>query len=229
MNMAKSMRLRLRAIECLKILKENQTYLELSKLTGLPITVLNRYILGKVLPSEGRALEFIKLYEKKFDLKSEVRRRIGFDEEGYFDNSKILYDTLLMKRISEHVFERFSIKKIDKVLTSETDGIPLGCLISSELGVPFLFAKKHREVGVRRFIEERYIPDSSGRVLSFFLPRGSISKGDKILIVDDVIRTGETQKTLISMVRNQEAKIAGIFVIVSVGKRWMNLLKDEEI
>ena len=48
----------------------------------------------------------------------------------------------------------------------------------------------------------------------------------RILIIDDVVRTGETVKALVDMVVNLRADIAGIYVLVTVGEDWKRFLKD---
>ena len=53
-----------------------------------------------------------------------------------------------------------------------------------------------------------------------------IRKRDSVLIIDDVVRTGETVKALVDMVANQRADIAGIYVLVTVGTEWKRFLKD---
>ncbi|MBU7023174.1 MAG: helix-turn-helix domain-containing protein, partial [Theionarchaea archaeon] len=123
MSMVESMKLRIRSIEYLRMFKRKHTYAELSEMLGLPATVLNRYIMGKVLPNEERAREFIAYFRGYYDLEQEIRERIRCDSEGYFDNSTILYDTLLLMEIAEQVAERF--QGAEKILTSETDGIPV--------------------------------------------------------------------------------------------------------
>lgn len=73
---------RIRAIDMLKILKKRYTYDHLATLTKLPITVLNRYVKGHVLPSVDRANELLKIFRKKFDVKKEINDRIKFDKNG---------------------------------------------------------------------------------------------------------------------------------------------------
>jgi len=53
--MLDNMKRKIQAIEYLRLLKSDYTYEKLSKKTGLPATVLNRYIVGRVLPSQERA------------------------------------------------------------------------------------------------------------------------------------------------------------------------------
>lgn len=197
------------------MLKRDHTYAELSKMLDLPTTVLNRYIMGKVLPNEDRAKMFVSEFKKRYNIEKEIRKRIKYDKEGYFDNSTILYDTLLLKEIAEQVTERFS--KAQKILTSETDGIPVACSIAARLGVDAVYARKKREVGVTDYIEETYVPSSSGSLMSLYLPKGAIQKNEKVLIVDDVLRSGETQRALINLAEKSGALIYGIFMVISIG------------
>ena len=213
--MAESMKLRIYSVECLKMMKRNHTYAELSQMLDLPITVLNRYIMGKVLPNEERARMFVSEFRTRYSLKEEIKKRIKCDTEGYFDNSPILCDTLLLREIAEQVAEHFP--QTEKVLTSETDGIPVACAIAARFGVDAVYARKNKEVGITDYIEETYIPSSSGNLMSLYLPKNVIQKNEKVLIADDVLRSGETQKALIKLAEKSGAFIYGLFVIISIG------------
>lgn len=213
-----SMWLRLKAIDLLKQMKRTTTYEELSKRTSLPITVLNRYIKGHVLPSHKRAKQLIQALSTEFDLKREITQRVAFNAEGYFDNYGILSDLLLMRRCAELAKTSFEGIKIDKVLTAATDGIPIAVLIANEFGVDIVYSKNRKEIGVKEFLEETYSPGSSGVLMSLYLPVWAVKKGEQVLIVDDIIRTGETQKALINLVHKAKANVAGIFVLVGVGE-----------
>jgi len=217
MSQLKSVQEKLRLIRVLRLLKKSYTYEELSKITGLPITVLNRYVRGKVLPSAERTRELLELLLPYINLEDEVRKRIRFDERGFFDNMPVLSDTALMSLIAEEVAGRYMDKDVDKVLTAATDGIALGVHIARELGVDIVYAKKKKEVGVEKFYEVSYVPSASGSVMTLYLPQWAIKKGDKILIVDDVIRSGETQRALVEMTKQAGAKPIGMFFLVSVG------------
>jgi len=208
---------KLRVIRVLRLLKKNYTYEELSRITGLPITVLNRYVRGKVLPSTQRTRELIKVLSPYVNLEEEVKRRIIFDKHGLFDNLKILSDNDLMNLIAESIASKYRDKKIDKILTAATDGIPLAIHIGNELGVDVVYAKKKREVGVEKFYEVNYVSSSSGSVMTLYLPHWAIKKGENILIVDDVVRSGETQKALLEMCRQANTTPVGMFFLISVG------------
>ncbi|MDD4281961.1 MAG: phosphoribosyltransferase family protein [Candidatus Methanofastidiosa archaeon] len=225
MNMLESMKYRMNSVQVLKMMKRWYTYSELSKQLGLPTTVLNRYIMGRVLPNEERAREFIEFYERSFNLEDEILKRITFDEYGYFDNSSILYDTQLLGRIATRAMERF--ENVTKVLTSETDGIPIACHIAQAYEVDMIFTRKEKEVGRLDYVEETYIPSSMGKLMSLYLPKRSIKKGERLLIVDDVIRSGETQRALLRLAKKMNAQIAGLFAVVAIGEKGMRALEAE--
>jgi adenine/guanine phosphoribosyltransferase-like PRPP-binding protein len=56
------------------------------------------------------------------------------------------------------------------------------------------------------------------------VPKAAIKKKDSILIIDDVVRSGETILALVDLVRNQRADIAGVYVLVTVGNDWKEYL-----
>ena len=217
MSQLKSVQEKLRLVRVLRLLKKTYTYEELSKITGLPITVLNRYVRGKVLPSAERTKELLELLLPYINIEEEVRKRIKFDEHGFFDNMPVLSDTALMSFIAEEVAGRYMDKNVDKVLTAATDGIALGVHVAKELNVDVVYAKKKKEVGVEKFYEVSYVPSASGSVTTLYLPQWALKKGENVLIVDDVIRSGETQRALLEMCRQAGAKPVGMFFLISVG------------
>ncbi|AEH23925.1 phosphoribosyltransferase family protein [Pyrococcus yayanosii] len=216
MNQLEALKEKLRVIRMLRVLKRSYTYEELSKITGLPITVLNRYVRGKVLPSTERAKILAQQLAPYLNLAEEVRKRLQFDSFGFFDTMKVLSDTNLVALIAEDVALRYMGKGVTKVLTAATDGIPLAVQIADELGVDIVYAKKKKEVGVEKFYEVNYVPSASGSVTTLYLPQWALKKGDRVLIVDDVIRSGETQRALLQMCKQANAIPVGMFFLISV-------------
>ena len=217
---------RIRAIDMLKILKKRYTYDSLGKLTNLPITVLNRYVKGHVLPSAERANELLKVFRKKFDVKKEIIDKIRFDKQGYFDNTNLVTDTLLLKLIAQMVALKYQDTKITKILTVATDGIPLSTFIAGELGVTLALAKKNREAGISKFYEEDFSHKTTGVIQTLYIPKTELTSKDHILIVDDIIRTGITQSALVKLVKKASANLVGIFSIVSIGSNWKKEIKN---
>lgn len=207
-------------IKLLNTVKKQHTYRDISQWTGLPVTVLSRYVKGHVLPTSKRAKEIWTSLQKVADLESALHSRIKFDSTGYFDNTQIVNDISLLRLATQHIISTFAGRRITKILTAASDGIPLATLVANALDVGLVVAKKAREVGVKDYIEESYVPPDSGVIMTFYIPRDVLRKGDSVLIVDDVIRTGETQEALINMVNKVKAEVVGIFILVTIGTDW---------
>jgi len=217
---------KLMTIELLNLAKNYYTYRELAQIIGLPETVLSRYVKGHVLPTIDRAQSINRTLQKVLRLESELQQRIKFDELGYFDNTGIISHTLLMERAVQHAIHKFAGRRVTKILTAAVDGIPLATLVAHRLGVGLVLAKKTREVGVREFIEEVYIPAKTAMMMSLYVPRDALKKGDCILIVDDIIDSGETQRALIRIAQKAKAEVTGIYALMSIGHEWKSKIEQ---
>lgn len=229
-----TLRKRIRSVEVLRLLKKEKglTYAELSKLMGLPITVLNRYVKGHVLPRDDRAQEFLSTAQRLLNVREEVKGKVRFDARGYFDNSELVSDTLLLRWIAQTFIDEvieLKLPHINKVLTAAADGIPVAVHIADVLGVDVAIAKKAREVGVASFYEVEYIPSGSGTVSTFYLPRNLLSAKDRVLVVDDIVRSGETQRALIKLVEKAGASLVSVFILVGIGDRWRKELEGVDV
>jgi purine operon repressor len=225
---ADELKLRLMTIELLRTAKykRNITYRELASKTGLPVTVLSRYAKGHVLPNTARAKQLWKVLAKLVGLETELRSRIKFDEDGYFDNTDIIGDFNILQQAANHALANFAGKRVTRVLTAAVDGIPLATMVANALGVNLVVAKRGKEVGVKAFLEETYVLGrDSGVTMTLYIPKDIIKKRDSVLIVDDMIKTGDTQAALVNLVRKAKAEISGLFSLISVGEEWKKKLK----
>jgi adenine/guanine phosphoribosyltransferase-like PRPP-binding protein len=222
---AEDLKLRLMTIELLRTAKKEYTYRELSAKTNLPVTVLSRYAKGHVLPNAERAKELWEVLTKLVGLKSELRRRIKFNSAGYFNNTWIIGDHNILQQAAQHALATFAGGRVTKVLTAAVDGIPLGAMVANSLGVDLLIAKRNKEVGVPAFLEETYALSDSGYTMTLYLPKDALKRRDSVLIVDDMIKTGETQAALVNFVKKAKAEVSGVYSLIAVGDDWRQNLK----
>lgn len=227
---AEELKLRLMTIELLRTAKykRNFTYRELSSKTGLPVTVLSRYAKGHVLPNITRAKQLWKVLMKLVGLERELRNKIRFNEDGYFDNTEIIGNFNILGQAANHALTSFAGKRVTKVLTAAVDGVPLATMVANSLGVDLVIAKRSKEVGVKSFLEETYAVRDSGVTVTLYVSKGTIRRRDSVLIVDDMIKTGETQAALVTLVHKAKAEISGVFSLIAVGDKWKNKLKLRE-
>jgi len=215
MDRARKAALQLRAARLLGVLKRDRTYEELSELTGLPAGDLNRYVNGHVLPGAERA-RAVLAGAGGDHLASELDDRLRFDDEGYVDNTGAVFDQPFLELVAPVAAERLGVDAPDAVLTAATDGLTLGAALAGYFGSPVAYAKKGKETAVERFLETRTrLPN--GTELAYYLPRDALSAGERVVVVDDVVRSGETQTMLLDIAREAGAEVVGVFALVAVG------------
>ena len=224
MNRSEKAALQLRAVDVLRTLKKTRTYEELAAETGLPAGDLNRYVNGHVLPGESRAGAVVENVGEDL-LAAELDARIAVDEEGYVDNSRVVFDQSLLSLVPPVAAERLGVSPPDVVLTAATDGITLAAAMSRYFGARCVYAKKSRETAVEEFIEARKRL-SSGIEIDYYLPANAVEAGESVLVVDDLVRSGETQELLVDIARSAGADIVGVFALIAVGEEGVRRAGD---
>ena len=215
MNRAAKARLQLRAVAVLRALKRSRTYDELAAETGLPAGDLNRYVNGHVLPGVERARTVVEDVGREA-VAAELEARIRLDGEGYVDNSAVVFDQPFLDLVAPVVADPFDDPAPDVVLTAATDGITFGAALGSHLGTRVAYAKKTRETAVEEFVEARDRLDS-GIELTYYLPRAALDVGDRVLVVDDLVRSGETQTLLLDIAQRAGASVVGVAALIAAG------------
>jgi adenine phosphoribosyltransferase len=215
MNRAEKAALQLRAVEVLRNLKRTRTYDELAAHTGLPAGDLNRYVNGHVLPGAERARKIVGDigYES---VSTELEERVEVDDEGYVSNSRVVFDQSLLDMVAPVVAEHFEFDRPDVVLTAATDGITLASALARYYEGHCVYAKKAKETAVDSFVEAR-LRLESGIEITYYLPESALGAGESVLVVDDLIRSGETQELLLDIATKADAEVVGVFTLIAVG------------
>jgi len=205
---------RISSVELLSTLKKSYSYKELSAILGLSAPILSRYVRGHVLPSPSRSDKFVAVFRERL-LKKMVTDHIRLTNEGVYDLTRVVLDVGLLKQIAKVVYSEFEPSHVEKVLTMEVDGVPLAVEIADEFNVSVAIAKTERDLAAEEFYEQRmvYSPDS---VKYLYIPKTSLKKGEHVLIVDDLIRSGVTLDALVRLAEKARARPVGIFTIASL-------------
>ena len=208
------LRSRLTAVELLALLKKRYDYKTLSELLDLPIPVLSRYVNGRVLPNTARSEKIISVFKEGY-LSEVLKSKIAKTEEGFYDISSILRDISLQKVVGKVAYNEFNYIEVDKLLTVATDGIPIAVWVAGEFNAELVIAKKSRDMTFGDVIEQRLvrIPPI---VEYLYIPKKAIKKGERILIVDDIIRTGKTIYCLAKLAEKAGGKIVGVFAVAMI-------------
>ena len=221
MSRVADVKTRISSVELLATLKKSYSYKELSAVLGLSAPILSRYVRGHVLPSAARSEKFIATFREKL-LRKMIMDNVRVTADGSYDISDVVSNVGLLRQIAKVVFSEFSLVPVDRVMTLEVDGVPLASEVAGEFNVNLAIVRTERDLGIEEFVEQKAVYSPSS-VKYLYLPKTAIRRGDRILIVDDMVRSGTTIEALTRMAERARAKIVGVFAIASVDQSMSKL------
>ena len=135
---------------------------------------------------------------------------------GSFLNQQI--DTKLLKDMGDEVARLFSQSNVTKVLTIESSGIALAYAAAVSLGVPMVFAKKHKSSNLAgNILTSKVFSYTHQQTYDIMVSGDYIKNDDVILIVDDFLAMGNALNGLIDIVGQGGAKLAGCAIAIEKG------------
>src|SRR5712692_4033213 len=185
---------RISSVELLATLKKSYSYKELCSVLGLSAPILSRYVRGHVLPSASRSEKFIATFRERL-LRKIVTDQVRITADGSYDISGVTSNIGLLRQVAKVVYSEFNLVPVEKVLTMEVDGIPLAVEVAGEFNVNLAVARAEKDLGVEEFYEQKVVYSPSS-VKYLYLPKNAIKKGEHILVVDDMVRSGTTVEDL---------------------------------
>jgi len=212
----------LKVVNLLKLAKQRYTYDALSHMLNLSTTELSRYVKGRVLPCSERAKEMEKKLKKvvKIMFKNEVLRRIKLDMTE-LDKTNLVQDLSLLKFAAEDALMTFADTRITQVLPTGIYGIPLATLIAETIDVDVVVPTEMRRRGVE-YYEVKY---GEEYVRSLYVPQRMLSKKSSVLLVNDVIRYGYREESLIDLIYRIGAEVTGGYFLIAMGNEWEKRVK----
>ena len=114
--------------------------------------------------------------------------------------------------LSRIILNEIGRDKIDRVLGVPTAGIPFATVVSQKLGIPLIYYRQARkEHGVRKKIE------------------GILQRNDRVLIVDDLITTGESVIEGAEVIRDQGGVVNELVVLLDREQGGQERLRSSRI
>ena len=108
----------------------------------------------------------------------------------------------------------------DIMITAESKGIPLVYEMARQAGAKsYILARKAPKLYMKNIIKTEVKSITTARVQTLYLDQSDVDKmcGKRVLIVDDVISTGESLHALEVLVREAGGEIAGKMAILAEG------------
>ena len=114
--------------------------------------------------------------------------------------------------------------QIDKIVTMEAMGIPLATIVSLNMNIPFTIIRKRKY----DFPDEVSVEQATGYSNSKLYING-LKKGDKIVIVDDVLSTGGTLQAVLTALKKMGVVIKGVFIAVNKGNVAKEIMDESNV
>jgi xanthine phosphoribosyltransferase len=130
-----------------------------------------------------------------------------------------MVDPLLINRIGAELASRFSDKAIDKIITAESSGIMIAQSMATQLGVPFIYAKKKRPLTMTGFFAASSYSFTKEESTTLYVSNEVLLPGDRVLLADDFFAVGSTYKAIEQIVDQAEASLIGAAVIINKSER----------
>ena len=165
----------------------------------------------------------------QLDLKQKIRNIPDFPKKGvvFRDITTLVGDVEAFKYSVDRMVEYWRGKKIDAVLGAEARGFIFGGVIAYKLGVGFIPVRKPGKLPYRT-CQVSYNLEYGKNILQIHID--AIKKGDKILIVDDLVATGGTAKAKAELVEKMGGEVVGFCFLIEL--EFLNprkILKDYDI
>jgi adenine phosphoribosyltransferase len=126
-------------------------------------------------------------------------------------------DPHMVEEIADYIAE-IADMKVDTILTVEAMGIPVANALSLKTGLPLTIVRKRPY-----FLEgEVELSQSTGYSKGVLYING-LKKGDRVIIVDDVISTGGTLLALVKALKNMGVEVADVISVIGRGDGYLKL------
>jgi|TARA_R110000851_G_C13056502_1_gene563613 adenine phosphoribosyltransferase len=103
--------------------------------------------------------------------------------------------------------------EFNKIVGLDARGFPMAGALSASTGIPFSMARKKGKLPGETIFTEYELEYGTDEL---HLQKGAIEKGDKVLILDDVIATGGTLEAVITLTDRFQADVVGILSIMEL-------------
>ena len=147
------------------------------------------------------------------DLKAYIREVPDFPKPGilFYDITTLLQNPLALRKTVDRFVWLFADRHIDKVVGIESRGFMFGPIVAYNLNAGFVPVRKPGKLPYLK-VRESYDLEYGSDALE--MHQDGVVRGERVLIVDDLIATGGTALAAVDLLSRAKATIvAAAFVI----------------
>jgi adenine phosphoribosyltransferase len=148
-------------------------------------------------------------------LKAVIRDIPNFPKEGilFKDISTIMLNPSLSNNMLDHLENLYKSADIQAVAGIESRGFLFGYPLAMRLGVPFILIRKQGKLPYKK-ISFSYDLEYGSATIE--MHTDALSKGDKVLIHDDLLATGGSAAAAAELILKSGGEVAGFNFLVAL-------------
>ena len=144
-----------------------------------------------------------------------IRNVPDFPKKGilFYDITTLLKDAKALREVLDKLSSRYLNQNIDLVLGIESRGFILAPTLAYRIGAGFVPVRKPGKLPaetVKAIYDLEYGKDS------LEIHRDAIKKGQRVLVVDDLLATGGTAAAVTQLIRQLGGEVAGLAFLVEL-------------
>jgi adenine phosphoribosyltransferase len=162
------------------------------------------------------------------DLKQHIRHVPDFPKAGilFYDITTLLRDPAGFKTAIDLLSTPYTTRDIDVIVGIESRGFILGAAVAERIGAGFVPIRKPGKLPSKA-LKETYDLEYGKDALE--IHADAVEKGQRVLIVDDVLATGGTAAAATQLVKKLGADLQGLaFLIELIGLNGRSKLAGEQ-
>jgi adenine phosphoribosyltransferase len=150
------------------------------------------------------------------DVKKSIRTIPDYPKKGiaFKDLTTLWRNGALTRRVTDALEAKYKGAKLDKIVGIEARGFIVGAPLADRLGIGFVPARKVGKLPGSK-VSVNYDLEYGRAGLEIHL--GSISKGDRVLVVDDLLATGGTSRAAASLIERVGGDVVGFAFVTELG------------
>ena len=148
-------------------------------------------------------------------IKSHIRTIPHYPKQGvmYRDITTLLKDSVSFRATINELVKRYTGAKIDVVAAVEARGFIIGAALAFQLDVGFVPIRKKGKLPAETVGQDYELEYGTDRIEMHV---DAVSKGDYVLLVDDLIATGGTAEAACKLVENMGGSITECCFVVDL-------------
>jgi adenine phosphoribosyltransferase len=150
------------------------------------------------------------------DVKKSIRTIPDYPKKGiaFKDLTTLWRNGPLTRRVTDALEAKYKGARLDKIVGIEARGFIVGAPLADRLGIGFVPARKVGKLPGSK-VSVNYDLEYGRAGLEIHL--GSISKGDRVLVVDDLLATGGTSRAAASLIERVGGEVVGFAFVTELG------------